>query len=228
EGPSLSAVEKRDLVQLACKLAPDLAIVLGIATPSLDEALWLSKQAAKSGAASVLVMAPYYFKEASPEGMKEWFVRILEGSPLPVLLYNFPQRSGFTFDSEFLSAVADHDNLLGVKDSSGDEGNLTLFRQLLPDKLLFVGNELLLIKALHAGWNGTISGVANVIPNWLFEIVEASDEAKFELIRPTIGLLRSSPQPATNKALLQERSVIEHNLVRLPLLPAKSISLPIS
>ncbi len=228
EGPSLSAIEKRDLVDLACRLAPELAIILGIATPSLNEATWLSKQAARSGAAAILLMAPSYFREATSDGVALWFRAVLDASPAPVLVYNFPQRTGFEFDAPFLASLADHSNLLGAKDSSGKEGNLAMFRQVLPGKRLYVGNELLLLKALDAGWNGTISGAANVVPRWLSLIVADRDEAKFEFIRPTIETLRSHPQPGTNKALLAELGVIDHNLVRLPLLPGVVVPLPVS
>lgn len=227
EGPSLSAIEKRDLVALAAGFDPEVQIILGIATPSLTEAIWLTKQAAKAGAVAVLVMAPFYFREASSEGYLEWFRAVLNSSPLPVLLYNFPQRCGFSFDIDFLTGLADHPNLAGLKDSSGVEANLSAFKTALSDKKLFVGNELLLMKALEAGWNGTISGAANVIPRWLSQIVADTDAVKFDLVVPTIEVIRTHPQPATNKANLAELGVIDHDFVRLPLLGASPVALPL-
>src|SRR5690242_13518793 len=73
EGPSLSAVEKRDLLKASMPLRGKLDLILGVATCSSDEAIWLCKQAANDGAAAVLLMAPYYFREASDAGIAEWF-----------------------------------------------------------------------------------------------------------------------------------------------------------
>src|ERR1051325_1116008 len=94
EGPSLSATEKRDLISCAYGLKGKLDLILGIATPSLDEAIWLSRRAADSGAVATLLMPPGYFREASEEGILTWFGAVLNQSPIPVIVYNFPKRTG--------------------------------------------------------------------------------------------------------------------------------------
>src|SRR3954467_7098266 len=73
EGPSLSATEKRDLIRESMPLRGKLDIILGIASSSLEEAVWLCNQARKSGAAAALVMPPSYFREATEDGLVEWF-----------------------------------------------------------------------------------------------------------------------------------------------------------
>jgi 4-hydroxy-tetrahydrodipicolinate synthase len=62
-----------------------LDLILGIATPSLDEAMWSCEQGAKAGAVAALVMAPGYFREASPGGVVKWFQALMESSSLPIL-----------------------------------------------------------------------------------------------------------------------------------------------
>lgn len=222
EGPSLSAVEKRDLVRAAVPLAPGLSIVLGIATPSLDEAIWLSQQAAKAGASAGLVMPPAYFREASEEGLAAWFEALLDASPLPLLFYNLPQRTGIRLTPELLARLNRHEHALGLKDSSGEAGNLAPYAQAMPGKRLFVGDETLLMEALAAGWTGTISGAANVVPNWLAEILRDEGESratKFAYLLPALQALRGKGQPALNKALLHELGIVERPDLRLPLLP---------
>src|SRR5690349_13881865 len=88
EGPSLSAVEKRDLIREAMPTRGRLDVILGVATPSLEEAVWLNNQAAKAGAIASLVMPPGYFREASEEGVEGWFMQVLDRSKLPIIVYN--------------------------------------------------------------------------------------------------------------------------------------------
>lgn len=227
EGPSLSATEKRDLVRDLVPLAPKRRVILGVATPSLDEAVWLSRQTARAGGI-VLLMAPMFFREASEAGIEAWFRSVLDQGDCPTLLYNFPARTGFTISADLLGRLADHPNLIGVKDSSGSAENLIPYRQATrPEQSLFVGDESLLLQALEASWSGTISGAANTLSHWLGEIIRDWDtpgrresaETKFQMLLPAIQAIRRSPQPTTNKALVHRLGFIEHATPRLPLLP---------
>lgn len=227
EGASLGAVEKRDLLRTAMPLRGDLDLIMGVATSSTDEAVWLCKQAGNDGAKAVLLMPPYYFREATEEGNLRWFEHVLDRSPIPILVYNFPRRTGFTMTAEFLGRLAGHERFLGAKDSSGEAANIQSYAAALSGKLLFVGDETLLYEALEAGWSGSISGAANVLPMWLSQIEKdwrngdrESANTKFELVLPVIKQLRSSPQPAVNKALLARHGVLSRPDLRPPLLPA--------
>jgi 4-hydroxy-tetrahydrodipicolinate synthase len=226
EGPSLSAVEKRDLIRDAMPLRGELDIVLGVATSSLEEAVWSCNQAEKSGAIGALVMPPSYFREAAEDGIVDWFLALLNRTGIPVLVYNFPQRTGITITSRMLQRVAEHDRFAGVKDSSGSKENLSGYASALDgsNKVLYVGNETLLYDALEAGWTGTISGAANVMPYPLVRVVvdwvegkQESAKVKHQLALPGIEALRGKPQPATNKALLENIGVLPSSAVRLPL-----------
>ena len=226
EGPSLSAVEKRDLMQTATQLrdaaSSPLEMILGVSTPSLDEAVWLSKQAHNAGGKAILLMAPGYFREATEAGIEAWFRAVLDRSPSPVLLYNFPQRTGFTLSPELVARLATHERVLGLKDSSWNEANLVAYREALPGRELYVGNETLLPTALAAGWTGTISGAANVIPEWLHAVLTDPPESsaeKFAIILPLLEAIRRAAQPAMHKALLHAWAVLPRPDVRLPLLP---------
>lgn len=228
EGPSLGAVEKRDLIREAMPLRGQLDVVLGIASASLEEAVWLSNQAEKAGAVASLVMAPGYFREATEQGIESWFGQLLDRSRIPIIVYNFPQRTGITLTPDLLGRLARHQNFAGVKDSSSSVENLSGYADaVLPlEKKLYVGDEALLIKALEAGWSGSISGSANSVPLPLATIIgewhsgmEESSRAKHSLILPVIERLRKSPQPATHKGVLKARGVIQSSGVRLPLLP---------
>jgi len=231
EGPSLSPVEKRDLIRDAMPLRGKLDLILGIATSSSDEAVWLCKQAAALEATAVLLMAPYYFREASEDAIRQWFEVVLDRSPTPVLVYNFPQRTGVTLTAETMAQLAKHETMAGAKDSSGSESNIADYKQAIGEKSLFVGNETLLLKALEAGWSGSISGAANVLATWLCQIYKEwtggdkeSAETKFQIILPLLQAIRSCPQPATNKALLARIGVIADGTPRLPLVSADPVA----
>lgn len=224
EGPSLSAPEKRDLLRQADPVRGDLELILGIATSSLDEARWLCRQAAAQGAGGVLLMPPYYFREAAQDAVADWLEAVVASSPVPVIVYNFPQRTGVALEPETLRRLARLDAFVGVKDSSGSKDNLAAYRQAIePRHLAFVGDETILADALEAGWSGTISGAANVLAEWLVRIVSEwtyrreSAETKFELVLPCLKAIRSQPQPATSKALLVAAGVLPSSDVRLPL-----------
>lgn len=219
EGPSLSAVEKRDLIGAAARLKGRLDLVLGVATPSLEEAVWLSNRAEDAGAVALLVLPPFFIRPASESGMRDWFLSLLDRTRLPVIAYNFPAKSGFTLKPSFLESIRDHENLAGVKDSSGEAGNLGAFRQVLPSKSLYVGDETLLWQALEAGWSGSISGAANTLPAWIARVVRERDETAFDLILPLIQEIRKHSQPSMHKALLKLRDVLGTSNVRLPLEP---------
>ncbi len=228
EGPSLTAPEKRDLIAQAMPLKGGLDLILGIATCSLNEAVWSCKQAHEAGAVAALVMPPFYFKEPL-ENIESWFTELLDRSPLPILVYNFPQRTGITLTAEFMEKVCAHENCAGLKDSSGNRENLAAYRKAAkrPEQTLFVGDETLLIEALQAGWSGTISGMTNSIPHWTSQIVkewqsghQETAEAKFQIAIPVIEAMRKMPQPGVHKGVLTHRKVIESPTLRLPLTAA--------
>jgi 4-hydroxy-tetrahydrodipicolinate synthase len=229
EGPSLSAVEKRDLIENAMHLRGALKLVLGVATPSLHEAQWLCRRAGDAGAEAALVMPPFYYRDAPEEGIERWFMALLDGAPLPLILYNFPQKAGFALSSTLVEKLCRHPRCAGVKDSSGEPENLSPYREAVQrdDQGLFVGYEPLLMDALRAGWSGSISGAANVAPLPLSAVVEdfhlgkcESAEAKFSLLQPVLEESRKLKQPAHYKGVLERFGVIPNGCVRPPLAEA--------
>lgn len=216
EGPSLTSYEKRDLLRHAVEMANGLPIWLGIATPSLEEGLWLAREASKAGAAGVLVMPPFFYRELD---VTPWLRAFLERSASDVLLYNFPRFSP-ALNPEMLSTLSSLPRLVGVKDSSGAADNLSAFAAVLPDRRLFVGDETLLGQALAASWSGTISGAANVLCRELARALADEGESravKLELLIPRLIEIRGTPQPMGHKRTLVERGVLDRADVRLPL-----------
>ena len=213
EGPSLTSFERRGLVRTAVPLAHGLPVWPCVATPSLEEALWLAKEAAKAGAAGVLLMPPFFHRDLDPT---PWLRAFLDRSPLDAILYHFPRFA----PPVPAAALADHPRVVGLKDSSGDRDNLARFAAALPGRRLFVGDETLLGAALEAGWAGSISGAANVLCRELSGALAdegESRDAKLELLLPRLREIRSTPQPMGHKRTLVERGILDRPDVRLPL-----------
>jgi 4-hydroxy-tetrahydrodipicolinate synthase len=99
EGPSLSAGEKRDLLKSASAARGKLTLILGVATSSLDEAHWLCRRAAELEASAVLLMPPSYFRSVTEDAIVDWFLWVLDRSPVPILVYNLPKFTGWTASS---------------------------------------------------------------------------------------------------------------------------------
>ena len=215
EGPSLTSFEKRDLVRTAVPLAGGLPLWLGVATASLEEALWLAREAAKAGAAGVLLMPPFFHRDLDPT---PWLRTFLDRSPADAILYHFPRFAPSLVDAA--PRLAESPRFVGLKDSSGDPENLSFFADALPGKRLFVGQETLLPEALARGWSGTISGAANVLCRELAGALADEGESrvvKLELLLPRLREIRATPQPMGHKRVLAARGVLDRADVRLPL-----------
>lgn len=208
EGPSLSGAEKRGLYQLACSHRGRLRIIAGLGTCALSEATWLARRAAEAGAAMLLLQAPFYFRSATEQGIEAFFGAVLSETDLPTLIYNHPM-TGFTLSPEMLSRLAErHSNLAGVKDSSGDFRLFQQYRIALPDKMVLLGDERLLLRSLQDGGDGTISGLANSVPHLISRQVRERGGAIQALIDEAAEQLKRFPQPAVHKCVL--------NLIGLP------------
>lgn len=217
EGPLLSAVEKRDLAREAARHG--IPVIAGLATSSLEEAVWLGQQAHRAGCAAGLVMPPT-FGASDLEGVAQWFEALATRSPLPVIVYHHPAMTRVEFTLPLLQRLLDHPNVVGLKTSSGRVEELAWRPDLPPGKVCLVGDEALLHASLAQGWQGTISGAANVLAPWLVRLCQDNDPALDKLIQPLVQLIRRSPQPSTHKAVLHAEGLLSTPLPRLPLLPA--------
>ena len=128
EGPSFSPAEREAIFRAGVQVQeehPDFSLLAGTGTPSLDETISLNKMAFDLGFDGVVVLPPFYFRDASEEGLFAWFSKVIEGS-VPrdgtFLGYHFPAMSGVGLDISLLTRLRDAfpDRFGGLKDSSGD------------------------------------------------------------------------------------------------------------
>ncbi|CUU02059.1 4-hydroxy-tetrahydrodipicolinate synthase [Armatimonadetes bacterium GBS] len=174
EGASLSAPEKGRLYELAVQGRGRLQIIAGVLTSSLTEAQFLCQKAQKLGCDALMIAPPFYFP-APLEGLIAYFRAILETTSLPVILYNIPQRTRVPITPELIEALLGYPHLIGIKDSSGDLAQMEQYLRYMPQLRVWVGEEKFLLKCLQGGGAGTISGLANVRPQPLVQIVARFD-----------------------------------------------------
>ncbi len=118
----LSDLERRDVLQTAREVAaPSKVLIAGTGVESADGTLQLTEYAAKLGYDVAMVRTPHYYKkQMQPANMLAFYRFVADRSPLPVIIYNFPQATGYDIPAELVIELAEHPNLIGIKESSGD------------------------------------------------------------------------------------------------------------
>src|SRR5581483_9920954 len=122
EALMLSDQEKRDVLKVAREAtAPNKVLVAGTGIESAIETLRLTEYAAELGYDVAMVRTPHYYKKQMlPENMLAFYRTVADRSPIPVIVYSFPQATGYDIPAEIMIELADHPNIIGIKESSGD------------------------------------------------------------------------------------------------------------
>jgi 4-hydroxy-2-oxoglutarate aldolase len=163
EAALLSEDEYRQLVEWVRDIVPaERWLVVGTARESTRATIAACRVAGQLGADAVLVRAPaYYGSSLSPTALTAHFCRVADESPVPVLLYNFPKHTHVNLAEQLLAALADHPNVAGAKDSSGDLKNFAAYRAAAPKWAHFMGSGSYFYGGLELGAAGGILAVAN-------------------------------------------------------------------
>jgi 4-hydroxy-tetrahydrodipicolinate synthase len=168
----LMTVDERARVVETVADEVSVPVLAGTGHPGLVETLEGTRRAADAGADAALVVTPFYF-EHSQADLAAYYREVADESPLPVYLYDVPKMTGTRLEPETVAALADHDNVVGVKDSGGDlVGFQRTQRVTGPDFETFVGSGGLYAPALDTGADGGIMALANVVPDLASEVYE--------------------------------------------------------
>ena len=161
EAQSLSYKCRYDFVELVCRqVAGRVPVLVGVTDTSLDESVKLAAHAAKCGAVAVVAAAPYYFAPSQQE-LIEYYTALADALPLPLFLYNMPSHVKVFLEPATVKTLAEHPNIVGLKDSSA---NMTYFQTLLyhlgdrEDFALYVGPEELTGESVVMGADGGVNG----------------------------------------------------------------------
>lgn len=177
EGPSLSSSLKKKVIEETCShVNKRVPVLVGISDASLEESVKLTVYSKEKGADAVVTAPPFYYV-LSPKELHKYFITLANQSELPVYLYNMPAQTKMTIDVGMVDALADHPNIYGIKDSSG---NAVYYNSLI-DKLkrrtdfsVFVGPDEMMASTVLAGGDGGVNSGSNMFPHLYVKLYEAA------------------------------------------------------
>jgi 4-hydroxy-tetrahydrodipicolinate synthase len=200
------------------------SVLAGAGSCSTAEALRLTRTAAEAGADGALVVAPYYNRPAQ-DGLYAHYSRLADGSPVPLVLYNVPARTGCHLEPETIERLAHHDQIVAIKEASGslDQASEIILRTNLT---VLCSNDSLAVPMLALGAEGVVSVVANIVPKEMIALVEAVQQEDLTRARHLHGhlfplcqaLMNLAPNPVAVKTALALIGQGNGEL-RLPLIP---------
>ena len=201
-----------------------LPLVLGVGgnnTAAVCESL---KTIDLTGFEAILSVCPYYNKP-NQEGLFQHFRAVAEASPIPVILYNVPGRTGVNLLPETVMRIyeAQPKKILGIKEASGNLEQIKHLIDLAKDKLMVIsGDDGIACEIMEAGGAGLISVASNAFPEDFYAIVHKKDQAKQAQYEQMVKLLFKEGNPVGIKAVLAQKGIIQ-NYLRLPLVPASAV-----
>lgn len=226
EGATLTEKEKQELIAFAvCEVGGRVPLIAGTGSNSTQNAIRLSEFAADVGVDGILVVTPYYNK-ASAEGLIEHYKKIADAVDVPTILYNVPSRTGVNISLSVYDRLANHGNIVAVKEASASVSDMAKLCAKCSDRLdIYSGNDDLILPALSLGGKGVISVLSNILPKEVGDICrlwfgDKVDEARGLQLRllPLINAIFSEVNPIPIKALMTREGFCAEEY-RLPLCP---------
>ena len=180
ETPALSQEEKDKIAQaIISQVAGRIPVIVGAGSNDTAHAASLARRYQAMGADGLLVVTPYYNKAnksgmLAQTGLIKHYEYIADRTELPIILYNVPSRTGCSIPLDVLAQLAQHKNIVGIKEASGDIAYVTACAKLIgPNFCLLSGNDDMIVPLLSLGGCGVISVLANVAPAQTHQLVEA-------------------------------------------------------
>jgi len=227
EAPTLTKDEKQALLSFVTESINErVPLVAGIGGNNTQEIINCIRELDLAGVDGILSVAPYYNKPGQ-RGLLQHFKAIATCSPLPVIIYNVPGRTSSNISSDTTLELAHEcENIIGIKEASGDIGQIMRIIKGKPENFLVLsGDDLLSIPLIASGGSGVISVLANAWPAECSELVshalknnlKQAREIHFRFLE-VIELLFADGNPSGIKAFMSVMNLCKNNL-RLPLVP---------
>ncbi len=224
ETATLTNDEKLNVVELIKEKSAGLPVMVGMGGNNTRSIIKQIDKFNFNGVDSILVVTPYYNKP-SQEGMFRHFTEIAKASPVPVVLYNVPSRTGVNLEFDTVVRLAEtSENIVAIKEASGVLSQITKIGKYTPDNFTVIsGDDLLALPIISIGGKGVISVIANALPAKLSRLIKLANsknydealELHFELI-DILQLIFKEGNPGGIKALMNHQGIIE-NVLRSPL-----------
>ena len=227
EAATMTEEEKREVREFIRRYVNGrLPLVLGVGgnnTAAVCESL---KAIDLTGFEAILSVCPYYNKP-NQEGLFQHFCAVAKASPVPVILYNVPGRTGVNLLPETVMRIyeAVPDKIVGIKEASGNVAQIKHLIELSAisrqhsDFLVISGDDGIACEIMEAGGAGLISVASNAFPEDFWDIVHQKDQVKQAKYENMVRLLFKEGNPVGIKAVLAQKGLIQ-NYLRLPLVPA--------
>ncbi|WP_058765693.1 4-hydroxy-tetrahydrodipicolinate synthase [Exiguobacterium chiriqhucha] len=226
EGMTITDEEFETLLVKAIEVAAGRAVIIA-GTGSNNTALSIqkTKRAAELGAEMAMVVTPYYNK-STQAGLIAHFTAIADASPIPLMLYNVPSRTGVALDPATVGELADHPRIAALKEASGDISVMAQMMAHVPEGFpVYCGNDDQILPYMAWGAQGVVSVLSNVYPGATVALAEALLAGDLETARtwqlrllPVIDELFAEVNPIPVKTALNARG-FEFGAPRLPLVP---------
>ena len=226
EASTLTDEEHRAAISFAVtRAAGRVPIIAGTGSNDTAYALELTQHACEAGADAILVTTPYYNK-ATQKGLIQMYTAIADTSTVPVILYNVPSRTGVNIEPKTYQALADHPNIVAIKEANGNISKIVETMALVHDKLdLYSGNDDQIVPLMSLGGIGVISVISNLLPRETVELcnkfftgdVQGAAEMQYKY-HYLIDALFCEVNPIPVKAAMAAMGFCEDYL-RLPLTP---------
>lgn len=177
EGTSLSQPVRHQFAELVCEVvAGRVPVLIGITETSMTSAIELAEQSFGAGASALVSAAPYYLPMTQGD-LAEYTEELANRLPLPLVLYNMPSCTKTAFDVDTVQQLSQHENIIGVKDTSGDLDYFASIATIAKSRAgftLLIGPEELLSRSIELGGYGGVNGGANMFPQLYVALYEAA------------------------------------------------------
>jgi 4-hydroxy-tetrahydrodipicolinate synthase len=231
ETPTLSDAERRRVVELVVEEANgQVPVLAGAGGYDTREVVHAAKEMQKAGASGLLSVTPYYNKP-TPEGLFQHFSAVADATPLPIVLYNVPGRTGCNIDPTTMARLATIPHVAGVKEASGNIQQIAeTLRAVPPGFIVVSGDDALTVPMMAIGGRGIISVASNEVPADMVRMVEAAERGDFQAARTLhhrllplllVNFVESNPGPVKWAAA---RMGLCEEVYRLPMVPPRQAS----
>ena len=226
ENATIEYADQKEIIRFTVeKVAKRVPVIAGTGTNNTAHVLHNTKNACEVGADAILVVTPYYNK-ATQNGLYQHFMTVADASTVPVILYNVPGRTGCNLLPKTVARLAEHPNIVGIKEATGNMAQMVEIMHLCGDKIdVYSGEDALTVPMMAMGGAGTISVLSNVAPKEAVAMTDAcmagdyATAAKMQAdLLPLINALFSEVNPIPAKAGVSAMGFGQENL-RLPLTP---------
>lgn len=233
EGQSLAPQERMDLLDTLIEGGiPATQLMVGTGSCALTEAIQMTRHVAEQKCGGVLMLPPFFYKAVSDEGIFQFFSEVIhqvDNSDLRIYLYHIPPVAHVGFSVELVGKLVEAfpEQVVGLKNSSGDHSYSIALRERVPQFDVFCGSEDFLLETMRIGGVGCISATGNANPKGIFHLYQNVDTPEAELLQTEISAIRGAFQkfpviPALKAFVAQAYDDPQWTNVRPPLVELPS------